>query len=457
MPTLQSPGVGSGLDVNGLVTQLVAAEKAPGANRIARETTSIGTEISALGTLKGVLSSFNTTLAPLKTVEAFSARSAASGDEEVFTAKATAGSAPSSYDVTVSNLASAHQLASTAFVGGSDSTIGSGTLTISLGTATFDVAIDSTATKLSDIRDAINRSPSNLGVRASIVSATDGAHLVLTSSKTGAANTIKVTTTATDGLQQLTYDSPSDVSHYTRVAQALDSTIVIAGFTHHSASNVVSDAIDGVTLTLLKEQPLTPVSLTVAADTAAASTRIKNFVSQYNAAMNQLRDLGKYDATTGKSGPLIGDALLRSVTADMRRGAGDAVVGTSGNINALAQVGITTAKDGSLQLDESKLNAALATNFDAVGALFGSDKGVAARMSAAITLRLDGKAEIASRNAGLDKRSKSVAQRQKDLDLYLAKVESNYRAQFTALDVAMAKMQSTSSYLSQQLASLAKL
>jgi flagellar hook-associated protein 2 len=154
---------------------------------------------------------------------------------------------------------------------------------------------------------------------------------------------------------------------------------------------------------------------------------------------------------------LLGDSLLRSVVSELRRGITDAVPGVTGNVTSLSQIGITTAADGSLQVDDAKLNAALATNFDAVGKIFGSDNGIAARLDDMIQKRLDSKAEIASRNTSLDKRSKAVKQQTADLETHLAQVEAVYRKQFTALDTAMAQMQSTSNYLTQQLASIAKI
>ena len=456
MATLQSPGIGSGLDINGLVTQLMAAERAPGENRIKRESASIGTEISALGSMKGALAAFSSTLSPLKTVDAFSARTATSADDDVFTATATTKAAASAYNLRVTALAKAHQIASTAFAAGVDSVVGSGTLTISLGTTSFNVAVSADKARLSDIRDAINSAGDNPGVQAAIVQAGDGAHLVLTSAKTGLTNKIKITTDAVDGLQNLSYESPGNTSHYTQVTGPADASITIAGlFTKTSSSNVVSDAIDGVTLTLKAvSEPDTDTSLTIPANQSAATTRIKNFVSQYNAAFAQVNNLGKVDSATGSAGPLVGDALVRAVVSEMRRGIIDPVPGISGDYTTLASIGITTQKDGSLALDESKLNAALASNFDAVGKIFGSTNGVAARLDSAISARLDAKAEIASRNASLDKRSKAVKQRSQELEVHLAKVEERYRAQFTALDTAMAKMQSTSTYLSSQLANL---
>ncbi|HTE40128.1 MAG TPA: flagellar filament capping protein FliD [Steroidobacteraceae bacterium] len=458
MATLQSPGVGSGLDINTLVTQLMAAERAPKEGQLKRDTTAIATEISALGTLKGALSAFNSTLKSLSTVDVFNARSALSSDDEVFTATAASNSAPSTYNIRVNELAKAHQIAShTGFSAGSSSVIGAGSLTISLGSKAFGLEISAEKARLSDIRDAINSAADNPGVRAAIVNATDGAHLVLTSTKTGVANKIKVETPASGGLEQLAYDLSGNTANYDLKATASDSEILIAGFLHKSETNVVSDAIDGVTLTLKKKSPDDDVSLSIEANKDAAKTRIQNFVSQYNAARQQLADLGKYEAATGKSGPLIGDALLRSVTAEVRRGISDPVAGIKGELTSLSRIGITTDKTGNLTIDDSKLDAALASNFDSVGQLFGSENGIAARLSATISKRLEVTAEIASRNVSLDKRSKDVTKRGQELEVYLAKVEEKYRRQFSALDTAVARMQSTSSFLSQQLGAIANI
>lgn len=457
MATLQSTGIGSGLDVNGIVTQLVAAEKAPGANRIAREKTAIATEVSGLGTLKGALSGFKTSLDPMKTLQAFAIRSASSSDEDIFTASAKAGAATGSYDIEVRALAQAQQISSGVFASGSGTVVGTGQLTLSLGTTSFGVAIDSTNQTIAGIRDAINKAPDNPGVRATLVTEAGGVHLVLSSAKTGVANKIKVTTDAVGGLAQLTYNSPTDVSHYTELKPAADAEIKVATYTKTSASNTITDAIDGVTLNLKSADLGVTYTLTVQEDVNAATTRIKNFISQYNAAATQLADLGKYDASSGKGGPLLGDSLLRNISADIRRTISNPVAGLAGNYKSLADIGITTAKDGTLQLDDNKLTATLQSNFDAVGAIFGSTQGIAATLSASIGKRLEATADIATRNASLDKRSKDVVSEQAALDLRMAQVEERLRKQFQTLDSVLSKLQSTSTYLSQQLASIANI
>lgn len=452
MATLSSAGIGSGLDVAGIVSQLVAVERAPEENRIKKLETTNTTKISGLATLKGALSAFQSVLSPLKTIDAFSARSATSSDDEVFTATATSSAAAGSYDVEVVTLATAQQLASDAFAGGSTTVVGTGTLTLSLGAKSFSVSIDDNSSSLASIRDAINAAADNPGVRASIVSATDGAHLVLSSATTGAENVIKVTSDDA-GLSRLTYDAAGgNTANFDELKEALDSVIKVAGFEHKSSSNVVSDAIDGITLSLKAAGET--ATLEIEYDTSVATTRIQNFISQYNAMQSQLASLQSYDASTGEAGQLQGDALARSVTSEVRRGLSDAVSGLSGEYKSLASLGITTAKDGSLVLDEAKLATALEKDFNAVGAVFGSEQGVAARLYASIEKRLASNGDIATRNASLDKTTKQIEKDTEALNARIEKLTTQYTTQFSKLDTLLSELQSTSDYLTQQLESL---
>jgi flagellar hook-associated protein 2 len=452
MATLSSAGIGSGLDVAGIVQQLVAVERTPEANRITKEQTATTTKISGLATLKGAMSAFQSVLSPLKTVEAFSVRSATTSDDKIFTATATTKAAAGTYDIEVVKLAQAQQLASDPFADGSKTVVGTGTLAVSLGDKTVSVKITETNSSLEGIRDAINSVAGNPGVRATIVQATDGAHLVLSSANTGAANVIKVTSDDA-ALSKVTYDAAGgNTANYDQRKEALDSEIKIAGFQHKSATNVVKDAIDGVTLTL-KEEGET-ATLTVTQDTAAATARIKNFISQYNAMQGQLASLQSYNPSTGQSGQLLGDALARNVTSEVRRGLADPVSGLEGEYKSLAMLGITTTKDGSLTLDEAKLTEALNKDFNGVGAVFGSENGVAARLAKVIETRLSATGDIATRNASLDKRTKQIAKDTAVLNARMEKLTAQYTTQFSKLDTVLSQLQSTSSYLTQQLANL---
>lgn len=178
---------GSSIDVNSLVSQLVAAERKPLDDQLARAATKNTTQISAASALLGALSSFQSSLNGLKTTTVFSGRSTTSTNADIATATAAANAVPGRYDIEVERLASAQQISSVAFPQGATTVVGSGSLTLSLGGTSFTVSVGEPGNTLADIRNAINSSTDNPGISASIINATDGAHLVLTSSKTGAA------------------------------------------------------------------------------------------------------------------------------------------------------------------------------------------------------------------------------------------------------------------------------
>lgn len=458
MAGLSSPGLGSGLDINSLVTQLVAAEKAPAQAQITRAQTATVTTISALGSLKGALGAFNAALTPLKTLEVFAARSATASDPHVFTASATNSAAQGSYDVQVESLASAHQLTSDPFADGAGQVVGTGTLTIGSGDATFQVGVDSTHNTLAQIRDAINNATGNKDlVRATIVNAADGAHLVLSAAATGEDAAITVAQADGDGgLANLVYN-PTLTTNYTQQRAAADSVVFIAGFEHRGATNTLDDAIEGVSITVLDAVPGETFTLTVANDTNSTLARIKTFVDQYNALAKTVGSLRSYEPATKKAGPLLGDAMLRGIESELRSKLTDAVSGLTGPYQTLASIGITTEKDGTLKLDNAKLNAAMASNYDGVAALFGSANGVAARMSDALTPRLASNAELDVRTKRLNEKSVALQKDQASLEARMLKVDSRYRTQFTALDSLLSKLQNTSAFLTQQLDSISKI
>ena len=458
MATLSSTGIGSGLDVDGIVSKLVTAEKGPKQNQINKATAQVATRITAMGSLKGALGAFQNALSSLKTTEIFNSRTAKSGDEKIFTVAADSTAVAGSYDVHVTQLAKAHQLSSDPFVGGATSVVGTGQLKIETGTTHFTINVDSEHKTLANIRDAINTASDNPDVRATIVKGTDGAHLVLTSSKTGEANAIKITTTEGDGgLSKLTYSAPGDVDNYKELRAAQDSIITIAGEESQNDSNVVKDAIDGITLTLLKENEDVgdEVSLEVALDTGSITSRINNFVAQYNSLAGTMGSLQSFNADTKVAGPLLGDSLLRSIESDLRSNLVMPVPETAGSTyQTLASLGITTKKDGTLQVDAAKLKKAIESDSGGVAQLFGGENGIAARLDKLITPRLAAEGDIAARNKGLDKRTALLKIDQTTLDKRMEIVAQRYLKQFTTLDSLLSNMSSTSNYLAQQLANL---
>lgn len=460
MAGLSSPGLTSGLDVNGLVTQLMQAERATLTPRVTREQTAVASEISSLGQFKGALGAFQLALDGLRTADKFATRMAKSSDSDVITATATSAAAPSSYDIEVEHLATAQQLSSKpGFADGPDAVVGTGTLTIGIGSTSVDIVIDSEHQTLAGIRSAINAQSGDKGVRATIVTGSDGTHLVLSSTKTGAPNVIKVTQTGDAGLQKLVYDrAGGQTANYDQLREAADASIRIATFQKTSPSNTITDAIEGVTLNLLdttEEGDI--VSVAVAYDSAGVEEKVRKFVDAYNSLKSTITALSGYDKDTEKAGPLIGDALLRSVDADIRRGLVDPVAGVTGDYQTLASIGITTNKDGTLALDTKKLENALQADFSGVSAMFSSDNGIAARLYTKATDRLSGTAALATRNANLDAQTKQLKTESAALEVRLATIEARYRKQFSALDSLLMGMQTTSNYLQQQLANLPKI
>lgn len=451
------------IDVQSLAAQLVAADRAPQDARITRQETSLTVQVSGVGTLKGALSTFQSALQSLKTVTAFSPRAASVSNEDAFTAKVDTNAAAGSYNVDVIALAKSNQLASGPFLAGNGAVVGTGTLTITQGTSNFSVTIDSTNNTLTGIRDAINKAAGNSGVQATLIHESGGARLVLSSTKTGAANAIQVSQTGGDGgLNQLVYQT-SGTKNLTEIQPAQDAHIRVAGFDHYAPTNEISGAIDGVTLTLKGVTVETPGSITLADqpatldvsfDNALVQKNVQSFVDAFNALQKQFASLRSYNAETKTTGPLFGDATLRQVEDMVRSDLSNPVAGLTGNYTSLASIGITRQLDGSLALDAAKLTAAINNGNGAVAQIFGSENGVAARLDKHIASQLATGATFDFRTKSLESALKKVADDKAALETRMAAVKERYIKQFSALDAMLSQMQQTSTSLTAALAKL---
>jgi flagellar hook-associated protein 2 len=457
--TISSSGIGSGLDVNGIVSQLVAAERAPDDKRLTTATANLATEVSALGQLKGAMSTFQNAVSGLQVANAFTPRTAVVSDSTVFTASATGSTATGNYSVLVTQLAQAAQLKSAAITGGATGVVGTGSLVVSMGGASFTVTIDGTNNTVTGIRDAINSAPGNPGISASILSGVDGAHLLLSGSATGAANAITVSESGGDGgLSQLTYDPVTKTGGLTSAAAAQDAIVSISGTTVNSASNTVTTAVDGLTLNLLKAQGVsgTPLTLTVANDSAAVQKQVTDFVAAYNGLADVIGKLGSYDATTGAAGPLLGDAMMAGIDSQLRSIVSAVIPGAKAPYTSLASLGITTDTNGDLQVNSSKLQAALTASPAVVSGIFSGKSGLASNLYHFLDQHLSSIGDMAARNNGITAQQKDLAAQQDALNARMAIIQSRYQTQFNVLDSMLTKMQSTASYLTQQLAAMNK-
>ena len=392
MASITTPGLGSGLDINSLVTKLVEAESAPITNRLDRREAGLQARLSAYGSLKGALSKLQTSLASLNTSATFQSKSVSSSDTDVLTATTSSLATAGKYDVNVTQLADNHKLATDPTLANAQFTsdtdiIGTGNLVFKFGTTVYDKGTDTytsftqnadkaTATveitdgSLKGIRDAVNEA--DIGVNASIVY--DGSYYRLTfTSETGAANSLEITaadddTNNTDaaGLSLLTFSSGANHLEQTDAAQ--DATLTVNGVDITSDSNTLTSTIEGLTINLLATGLST---VNVKQDKDKASTAISGFVTNYNALISTINDLSKYNPDTKEAGLLNGDGVLRNIDSQVRRLLSNKVEGVSGGISTLTDIGISrSSKDGTLVLDNTKLGALLETNFQDVAAIF---------------------------------------------------------------------------------------
>jgi flagellar hook-associated protein 2 len=453
---------GSVIDVSELVSELVSATQAPQESIISNQTQSVTAEISAVGTLQSALSTFQSSLSALDTPEAFGTESATSSNTAAFTATAGSDAVLGSYSVSVTQLAQAQQLVSSAFAGGSSAATGTGTLQLSLGGTSFSVAVNSSDNTIAGIAGAINSATGNPGIEASVVTGTDGAHLVLTSSLTGASNTIQVSETdGGTGLSDLTYGT-GNTANYTQQSTPQDAEFSIAGVAYTSPSNTVTDALSGITLTLAGTTTTTssgtttntPATLTVATNTSDIVTNIQAFVSAYNTMQSSLASLGSYDSSTNTAGPMMGNPLLLGIQNELNSALYSIVDTGSSTYDSLASIGITTNSDGSLSLNGSTLSTALSADYSAVSQLFSSTSGVATSLNNQITSDLGSGGPIATTSQTLVQQENSLTQQSAQLQQQMNALSASLTQQYSSLNTLLSSLQTTSSYLTQAFASL---
>ena len=394
---ITATGIGSGLDVESLVSQLILADVQPAENRLNRKEATYQAQLTAYGSVKGVLAQFQAAAASAGAAGQYTGKVASTSLYDTITATATSSAAIGDYSVDVTALAKAQSLASGAFSATTD-TLGTGTLTISLGTVGYDagassvtgftqktdttsvsVIIDSSNNTLTGVRDALNAA--GAGLNASVVNDGSGYRLVIQSDSTGAENAIAISvadtgdSNSTDnaGLSQLAFNESA--AHLLQTGAGTDAAIKINGLDVTSTSNTVSDAVEGVSFTL-KQVTASPVTISVSKDTAKATAGINGLITAFNQFNSELNSLTAYDATASRSSVLTGDATLRNLASNVRASLNAAVANSGGLYSTLAELGITTnVIDGSLALDSTKFAAILendATDVAKVLAAFGT-------------------------------------------------------------------------------------
>jgi flagellar hook-associated protein 2 len=465
-------GIGSGVDVAGLVSQLVAAERSPVSTRLDQQEAQVQAKISAYGILRSALAQFQGALEKLTALEDFLVRKSVSGDTDVFTVSATSSAAAGSYEIQVERLARGHKVLSPG-IATSDEALGTGTLTVSVGGASMALTIDASNNTLAGIRDAINGAADNPGVTATLISVYDDvagasvSKLVLTSRETGAASAISVTV-ADDDTSGLNPDGDTDLDGLSRLASpnltelrpAQDALVWLDGQKVVSASNTVEGAIDGVTLSLKGVSPeddlgaMLPATLDVTVDEESATALVEDFVAAYNGVVDALKSVDSYNASSRTASALFGDSVARALSGGLRRALSDPVEGLPEGLSRLADLGVTAALDGKLTVNGSKLGAALARDVEGVGRIFAGDDGLATRLDDLVSGYLDAEGILKARTDGLDRRVKDLNRQREALAIRMESLERRLLKQFTAMDELVAQLQSTGNFLTQQLSTL---
>lgn len=466
MSTITALGVGSGLDLSGLLDQLRDAERGKLAPLEAQKAQQQA-KISAFGQLQSSLTKFQDSVAKLNDASLFQSLSAnVRGD--AFTATTSKTAQPGTFSVEVTQLARAGTLA-TQRVESADTAIVDGDTQLELtfaGMAPGDepLKIDIAAgASLEDIRDAINATKES-GVSASIVNDGSGFRLALNSTETGAEASIASTNfldiLGAEAQAAITADNDAEPGSNTVITQAgQNAELKVNGIDITSATNKVEGAIQGVTLNLEQTTEAgQPITLRVEQDTLKAREAVQGFVKAFNELKGTIGKLTSFNAETGQAGELNGDSAVRTIEARLRSvlsgGTGE------GELRTLNQVGISLQRDGTLKLDDAKLNELTSGNMAALGEFFaGADSkgGLAGSLNSTLGQLLDGNGIVKRSISGAESRVKSIGERYARMEVSIERTIDRYRVQFGQLDSMIAQMNQTSAYLTQQFDMLADL
>lgn len=445
---LTSVGIGSGLDIGGIVTALVNAESAGKIAKFDVNEGKINAQISGIGSLKSAMSEFNTKLKTLTESATFGSQKVAVSTKDYLSATVDKTAVSGSYQVKVDQLAQSQKVGS-AVVADKTSTIGEGSLDIVVGAGdSFKIDVASTDT-LTDIMDKINNSEDNKDVTATIINGELGPQLVLGSKNTGEDNTISVTATDTDGNTGLV-----DTFAMTEVTPAKNAIVYIDGVKVVSQKNSISEAITGVSLTLTAADVDKATTITVSKDTTKTKTAIEGFVEAYNTVMTTIKDLTSYDADTEQAGILQGDALPRSIQGQLRNMLSNQF-GTSDGDKMLANLGVTTTREGLLEIDSSKLTEVISNDKGAIAEMFSTENtGLASKMSSLLDSYIKTGGVMDSRDSSLDEQLSRIADSREQLNTRMASYSDRLYKQYNAMDLVVANLNSSASDLQSRLDSL---
>ncbi|ADO09947.1 flagellar filament capping protein FliD [Pantoea vagans] len=464
MASISNLGVGSGLPLSTMLDSLTTAEKAS-LTPISTQQSAYTAKLSAYATLKSSLTTFQTANTKLNSADLFTATTAVSSST-AFSATTSGSTVAGKYAISVTQLAQAQVLTSavqssnTAALG--DSSVASRSIAITLKDGTSkSITLSSDQTSLTGMRDAINGA--NAGITASIIKVSDGSfRLSMSSNKTGSDNAVsKIAVTGDDTLQGIVgFDASASSNAMTQSVTAQNAKLTVNNVAIENSSNQISDALEGITLNLTALTPTDqPQTLTITKDTSKASSAISAWVDAYNSLLDQFNTLTKYtkvDTNTASqdssNGALLGDSTLRTIETQLKSMLTNAQ--SSSSYKSLGQIGVTTdPQTGSLKIDATKVSAALDKDAAGVKEMIvgdGKTTGITTKIATNITGWLSSKGIVQAATDGVSKTLNNLTTLYNTTSDRIDADIARYKTQFTQLDLAISKLNSTSSYLTQQ-------
>lgn len=471
---INSVGIGSGLNVESIVSQLVALESKPLAT-LQTKATGINTQISAFSQLKSQIANLQEQAAKLTKKDTWLGNTLTSSNSAAVSGTATSAAVQATYDLMVSQMATGQTVGSGLVPSGT--ALGAGKLTITMGqwgttnsgissgfqantkdgaNVSFSVDITAEDDSLAKIAAKINVAKGD--VSATVLKDHTGERLVLQSKTTGVNSAFQVEAEGA-GLQQLAYDGGNAAGSMKRSVQAQDTLATINGIQMASHTSTFTDVAEGVTLTVSQKSAAdaAPVRIIIANDSAAGKTALKNLVESYNALNNALKTMTAYDKDSKTAGTLQGDSTAVNLQSALRR----IVSGPGGSDSAfgsLSQIGLAFQADGTLKIDDTKLDKALKdpeslSQFFAVDVDDANQDGLAIRLKDFTTGLLATDGMFSTKDTSLKDSLKRNSSDQSRQSLRITAYETRLRAQYSRLDTQMASLSALDSYITQQVAS----
>lgn len=478
--SIQTLGVGSGLDLESLVQQLLEAERQPKTAALDAREEELSAEVSAIGQVKSKIGEFQDILEDLQQEGDLSNREPTienpSEDNDVLSANPTDAALPGKYEIAVTQLAEGSRIltadaASGGFSSNDDEVLstGSASMTFQIDATGDTFTVDVTAgTTLEELRELINNDDDNFGVTANIINTgTDdgGAILVFTSEITGDGNDLQIindddnaeltrltTETSTGGASGLSIEAEN---------VAKNAIASVDGIEVQSDSNSFDETIQSVRFDVneLSEKDADgnaiASTLTIGFDEESLKEKINEFVDKFNELQGELDTLTAYgESELARDGALAGDSTVRGfqsgVATILSSNVSDSVIGS------LFALGIELTSDGELEIGSTdfglgsgsdRLDEALEDNFDDIETLFNSDNGIITQLLAFTEQYTDSNGILETREDSLDDQQDIINSDRERFELRMITYEQTLRDRYLSLDTTIASLQSTGSAL----------